>query len=288
MEFADILDQNGLQRRDVALALHKVPTAWGRVALAGLVETDIDAFEAYQSTHAAGPEATVRKRAIMASFLALPDGELCFVGLYRRRGEAPVTIEGLRGDAAFMRMVAAVDPDVQLESLATRARFSFDRMDEMAELRGRLVVADPGGRAYMRLAETTCLPVLELRRTWGLTPPAPDWQGFVVTAELVRSLPSTWAARLREWRGVYLIVDERDGARYVGSAYGAENLLGRWRSHVARDRGVTVELQRRDPATFRFSILELVAPTARAEDVVALESLWKERLHTRRFGLNAN
>ncbi|MBL4559231.1 MAG: hypothetical protein JKP98_25855 [Rhodobacteraceae bacterium] len=36
----------------------------------------------------------------------------------------------------------------------------------------------------------------------------------------LRALPASWAPVLREWRGVYLIVDQTDGARYVGSAYG--------------------------------------------------------------------
>jgi len=100
-------------------------------------------------------------------------------------------------------------------------------------------------------------------------------------------LPQNWAARLREWRGVYLITDETDGARYVGSAYGQENLLGRWQAHVARDRGVTRDLARRDPVNFRFSILERVSPDMAADEVIALEHDWMDRLHTRRYGLNA-
>ena len=101
-------------------------------------------------------------------------------------------------------------------------------------------------------------------------------------------MPSAHAARLREWRGVYLIVDEADGQRYVGSASGAENLLGRWQAHVARDRGVTAELGKRDPTGFRFSILELLAPSASAEEVLAIEGNWKDRLATRSWGLNRN
>jgi len=100
-------------------------------------------------------------------------------------------------------------------------------------------------------------------------------------------LLQNWAARLREWRGVYLITDETDGARYVGSAHGQDNLLGRWQAHVARDRGITRELARWDPANFRFSILERVSPAMAADEVITLEHDWMNRLHTRRHGLNA-
>jgi hypothetical protein len=117
-------------------------------------------------------------------------------------------------------------------------------------------------------------------------PPPPDWREMVIPATFLRALPVRWAERLGQWRGVYLIVDQTDGARYVGSAYGEENLLGRWRAHVAGDRGVTAELQHRDPAGFRFSVLDLVGPAAPPVEVIAVEQGWKRRLDTVRFGLN--
>jgi len=82
-------------------------------------------------------------------------------------------------------------------------------------------------------------------------------------------------------------VDEVDGACYVGSAYGTENLLGRCRSHVAGEQGVTRELAHRDPATFRFSILERANPDATPAEVIRLERTWMDRLDTIRYGLNA-
>ena len=172
--------------------------------------------------------------------------------------------------------------------LPGRLVFDLSPAPEMADLAGRLIVEKPAGRAYARLAETLDCPVVEIARKRQLIPPAPDWDGFIVTTAEVRRMPSAHAARLREWRGVYLIVDEADGQRYVGSASGAENLLGRWQAHVARDRGVTAELGKRDPTGFRFSILELLAPSASAEEVLAIEGNWKDRLATRSWGLNRN
>ena len=94
---------------------------------------------------------------------------------------------------------------------------------------------------------------------------------------------------MSQWRGVYLIHDRSDGKAYVGSAYGEENLLGRWRNHAPTGHGGNKLLRRRDPANFRFSILERVSPDAAPADVVRLEASWKERLHTRSpSGLNDN
>ena len=77
--------------------------------------------------------------------------------------------------------------------------------------------------------------------------------------------------------------------QYVGSAYGAENLLGRWRHYGASGHGGNRLLRQRDPTNFRFTILELVSPTMPSEEVQLLESNWKERLHTRQpHGLNDN
>jgi hypothetical protein len=114
------------------------------------------------------------------------------------------------------------------------------------------------------------------------SPPAPGWGDLVVTAAEIRTLPVEWAARLAEWRGVYLVVDESGGARYVGSGYGDRNLLGRWRAHVAGQRGV-----KREPAQFRFLILKRAGPDMAPGDVIAVENNWKARLHSVAYGLNA-
>ena len=49
------------------------------------------------------------------------------------------------------------------------------------------------------------------------------------------------------------------------------------------------QLRKRDPKNFRFTMLQRVSPDMEADDVLRLESTWKERLHTRQpFGLNDN
>ena len=75
---------------------------------------------------------------------------------------------------------------------------------------------------------------------------------------------------------------------YVGSAYGDENILARWRGYASSGHGGNVELKGRDPSKFQFSVLERVSPDMQPDDVIRLESAWKTRLGTRDFGLNKN
>ena len=80
-----------------------------------------------------------------------------------------------------------------------------------------------------------------------------------------------------------------DGKAYVGSAYGENNLLGRWLNYAARGHGGNRLLRGRDPTGFRFTILQRVSPDMEATDVIRLEATWKQRLHTRHpCGLNDN
>ena len=64
-------------------------------------------------------------------------------------------------------------------------------------------------------------------------------------------------------------------------------LLGRWENYRASGDGGNLLLKRRNPESFRFTILELDAPNRDPSDVIRLENSWKQRLHTRKpYGLN--
>jgi len=293
VEFNDILRGAGIDPAEVGLILHKPGDPHLRRMVCHIAADRPDLFAAYQGTHAAVQEATLKARRIAASFVMAESGQLTFVGLYQQTGWQDLSAEALdvRPD---MQALQRLTGEWRFRQQATEngrqawALFRLPPMPALAELGGRLVVADPGQRNYLRRAETTPLPVLEIRRNPSLSPEMPAWDRLVLGAEDLADLPRSWAIRLADWRGVYLLLDRRDGQRYVGSAYGAENLLGRWRAHVAHDTGVTAELGRRPTDLFLFSILELLTHTAAPEQVLAAEESWKLRLHTRPFGLNRN
>jgi len=293
MRFNELLAMVGLDPRNVAIMLHTPAQPDQKRSLLALVEDAPDQFDAYQDNHPRNAESTLKKRAVTASFVVGEGGESRFVGLYTVAGWTFRSAEEFDADPVRQNLILRFRGISHVElarqsGQSGRAVFDLRPLPALADLRGRLIVSRPPGRAYMRLAENCDLPVLQIEREARFAPPAPDWDNFVVTGGEMRGLPRTWQARLREWRGIYLIVDQSDGARYVGSAYGAENLLGRWRAHVAREQGVTVELGSRDPAMFRFSILQRLDPDLAPDQVIAVEQNWKRRLDTIAWGLNRN
>lgn len=290
VRFNDILRAEGIDPARTAVCLH-TPRERALARLLPLfAETEPALFEAYQGAHSVTATRTLRKRDYMASFVRIESGTLVFVGVYRNRGARERPRAEIRTMPEIDRLIRDLGAYREFEDTAGPAWLWFDLelTGYLGAYRGRLQIAPRLTQAYMRLAEKLDAEVVALSRDSELSAAAPDWQSFIVTGPEMRLLPANWASRLREWRGVYLIVDETDGQRYVGSAYGADNLLARWRAHVANDRGTTARLRARDPANFRFSILQTVDPNLTAEDLIAIENSWKERLHTREFGLNEN
>ena len=103
-----------------------------------------------------------------------------------------------------------------------------------------------------------------------------------------------WQAALSAVNAVYLIVDTKSGQQYVGSAYGKDGLLGRWRIYVDSLHGhnkLMKEVICAHPDRykfFQFSILQILPKTLTDDEVIHTESLWKEKLQSIRLGMNDN
>ncbi len=116
----------------------------------------------------------------------------------------------------------------------------------------------------------------------------PEWRELILTWDELQTMPNKWKTVLSQWRGIYFIFDTSDCRGYVGSAYGKENLLGRWKNYAKKGHGDNKQLRNRDPSNFRFSILQRLDPDLPPKEVIEIESKWKNRLNTREFGLNDN
>ncbi len=235
--------------------------------------------------------AALRNRRYVAIFIPFGDRRFLFEGFYSVVGSELRPTRKIYADPAYHEIAntygdPASDPERNIRRRDAQEVFDLRLEAQMDELRGRVVVRSPGGRNYVRVAANTPLEILEMSETHQLAAPTPNWRNFIVSGGFLRSIPRTWADLLRQWRGIYLITDQADGARYVGSAYGEQNLLGRWQTHVVNDQGVTRQLAQRNPEKFQFSILERVSPDASVDEVTALEHNWMRRLDTIRNGLN--
>lgn len=299
LAFNDLLATADITPRDVNVILHSPVQRDFAQTLPALCLSRPDVLTTYQATHSQGAERALSSaRPLVASFVRIEGNmaggrsRLLFAGMFEKRGsrlrrhaeivQEPCVrflLETFRHGADYRWMVD--EPERQ------HRWFDMPPVDTLGFLRGRLVIGARLTRSYVRLAENLDALVLAILEEGMFDAAPPDWRRLSLSAAEVRSLPPSWAARLAEWRGVYLIVDEGDGARYVGAAYGETNLLGRWQAHVAGDHGVTRDLAARETRNFRFSILERVSPDMPGEDVIRLEQTWMDRLATRDYGLNA-
>ena len=109
-------------------------------------------------------------------------------------------------------------------------------------------------------------------------------------AELIET--DAWKTALENQKGVYLITDISNGKMYVGSAYGQDMILGRWKNYIQNGHGGNKELKalplNHIKANFRYSILDIFKSTTDDETIIARETWWKEALLTKKFGYNKN
>ncbi|SDH29610.1 GIY-YIG nuclease family protein [Winogradskyella thalassocola] len=102
----------------------------------------------------------------------------------------------------------------------------------------------------------------------------------------------TWRTALENQKGVYLITDISNGKMYVGSAYGDNMILGRWKTYKKTGHGENVELKKLSfdyiKSNFKYSILDIFKSTTDDKTIIAREIWWKEVLQTRQFGYNKN
>lgn len=102
----------------------------------------------------------------------------------------------------------------------------------------------------------------------------------------------SWKTALRNQKGVYLITDTSNGKMYVGSAYGDDMILNRWKSYAETRHGGNKKLkvlsEKHIEQYFHYSILDIFKSTIEDQIIIERENWWKEVLLSRKFGYNAN
>ncbi|WP_086232907.1 GIY-YIG nuclease family protein [Campylobacter devanensis] len=215
------------------------------------------------------------ERKYILSFCYLNKDEWLFVGIYESLGVVGIVKEA----------------DRELYKYNTRLT------DIGAEFIGKLVVGFKKDfrQSYPNLE--TCLDnleVLELKREV-IKAEFPGYDNVNVSWRELESLIETpiWKTALENQKAVYLIVDTKTGKKYVGSAYGNDMLLGRWRNYIANGHGGNKLLKSLDfeyiKENFKYSILEIFKSSVDDEIIRNRENFWKEVLLTRTdFGYNGN
>lgn len=256
-----------------------------------IVEERPDLFACYQDTHGPRTEAALLRARYLAAFVRYGPGAALFVGLYKVASWKKLTVEECTQRPAHQELMAmGMVGFKSTESREEVVQFDLPITSWHAEWHGRLIIRWPGlERSWYRWADRNEFLVEAIAQESVLVGQMPPWDQLVLDWKELSVLPEIWRAALKHWRGIYLIIDRTDGKQYVGSAYGAENILQRWLEYARSGHGGNKHLRLRDPHNFRFSILQRVAPDLDDATVIAVEKTWKERLGTRApAGLNEN
>jgi len=249
----------------------------------------LETYQSYQS------RPVFHKCKQIVSLYGLDGTRACFFGVFRNGGyrgsqEAP-PVTGSAWEVAWRREMKFF---YQLERVGGFEHF---------ENRG---IVDWGPAAiswhqklikHQRLINKT---VLELTAPGRVLPPFEDYLEFHLSYGELSALYANeeahreWKSRLSAVAGVYLILAESTGELYIGSAYGAEGIWGRWRCYAKTGHGGNYLLRElissnRDyPAGFRYSILQIVPKSMTSQDVIKREDQFKLKLGSRAHGLNLN
>ncbi len=103
-----------------------------------------------------------------------------------------------------------------------------------------------------------------------------------------------WHFALSNVNCIYIILDKETGKQYIGSTYGQDGILGRWKNYALTkdggDIGIKEELNMRPLAYnhFQYSILRVLPKTITPDEAISIETLYKEKLGSKMFGNNRN
>lgn len=104
-----------------------------------------------------------------------------------------------------------------------------------------------------------------------------------------------WKHKLSAVKGIYVISDTLTGNLYVGSATRPNGIWGRWSDYAKDGHGGNVDLEaliKQDPDyaknNFQWGILQTCSLGTSRNDILHLESVWKEKLGRKACGLNEN
>jgi hypothetical protein len=292
MDLNYLLSAKGIDTKNAAvLVMRHTPTEPElREALPWLAADQPTVFNAYQQFQGRTVEKQLTQAAYLASFIGHLPGEALFVGLYLVNGQRPISFQRfwkIQANQKLQKLGMKGWPATERHSL--HVWFDLKLTDVYREWQGKLIIRWPPPEVtWSRWAQRNTFDVKAIAEESLLDKGMPSWDRLVLTWEQLRDLPKTWITVLSQWRGVYFILDKTDGKGYVGSACGAENMYGRWLNYADTGDAGNKFLRKRAPGKFMFSILELVAPAMGPKEVILRENNWKERLHTRVFGLNAN
>jgi hypothetical protein len=286
MTLKDLLALEGIDPTQVIALRHTLQLPLNTQLLGRIADADRAAFNLYQRIQRGQTAMAIGALAgqgYIASFIGQCAAQATFVGLYKVGGFANVEQQDLAEFTDWQILADLGFTPQTMFGAGPEASIIFELQETptFQNWSGKLIIDWPAPDiSWRRRVHDNIMPIRAITEETRFAPPMPPWRDLLVKWQEISTLPPSWRVALSHWRGVYFIHDSSDGKGYVGSAYGDNNIIGRWDEYAQTGHGGAVGLYGRDPNNFTFSILERVAPEADIAEVVAIENSWKKRLHT--------
>jgi hypothetical protein len=274
--FNTVLAQFGINPKNVRLLRHKDHRAEKGRTPYELWRNDAASFDRYQSTQSFRNRGKFGEAKFWAAFVATPAAETLFAGLYKVKYRGPLAKDLAYETRAGILKAGSCD------------QYSLARIPALEDLVGRLIIDwGAGAKAWLQRADRQNKRVKELRAVFK-EPEFPGYLNFTASLSAMENLYPSWVTVLKSNKGIYLLTCPRTREQYVGKADGMLGFWQRWRAYLNDGHGGNVKLKSRQPSDYQLSILEVAGSAASPEDITAMEERWKQKLQTRKMGLNGN
>lgn len=181
-----------------------------------------------------------------------------------------------------------------------RYYYDLEPVESLAHLDNRVVIDwGSNARSWVQWYHRQTKEIIEILPA-GYLGTFPGLLNFTLDyAELQRLIANPdanhdWHHHLSSVNGIYLILDQRSGKQYIGSASGKEGIWRRWSNYALTGHGGNRELRalaEKDAdcyCRFLYSVLEALPSNVPPQEIVNIENLYKQKLDARAHGLNAN
>lgn len=283
MEILKLLEMYGLETKNrIKIVRHQDP----RLGLEGIRKVyennELELYQSYQERD------KFEIGDYLISCIGIENRQSLFVGLYKVKDKKSVNGFPNNYNASFKG----------LAKVNSKFKYTLEKIDKYEDLIGRVVI-NFADRTWCQNAKNKSIEVVQILPK-GYVKDFPGYLDFILTYQELKNIidnytsNKVWHDTLSNVAGIYLIVDKETGLQYVGSAYGKEGVLGRWKVYAQYKHGNNnrlIELINKDPDyayNFRFTILQTMSKSSLKNEVIAKESFYKEKLGSRAFGLNSN
>lgn len=181
--------------------------------------------------------------------------------------------------------------------LSKQIFYELEQSSLLESYRDRLII--DWGKSQSYIQKIIDKPVSEIYPK-GFVSLFPGWDkvhlSFKELSEIIANPDGNkdWYEYLSRHSGVYVIFDKSTGMQYVGSASGGNGIWSRWEGYTRTGHNGNKALKalaKKNPDfanNFTFSLHHVFPRTVSKNDVLYYESLLKNKLGSRAFGLNEN